>query len=119
MASVANRKAQLGIHLRANVAAAARGLRERKDGVEFAHGARGFEQCRTMRLQLGLQLRENLQLQFLETGLRRENLALEFLQRGRREALGANQRLLALVVRRRAVQMRLGNLDVVSEDLIV
>ncbi len=63
-----------------DVAAPARSFGERHDGVEFAHGACGFQQRRAVRLQIGLQLRENLQLEFLEARLRRKNFALEFLQ---------------------------------------
>src|SRR5262249_11976359 len=62
---------------------------------------------------------EELQLQFLEAGFGGENLALQFLEPRRGEALRADQRLFALVIRRGAIEMRLGDLDVEAEHVVV
>ncbi len=72
-----------------------------------------------MRGKVAQQPGEDLQFQFFQPRLRAQNLALQLLERGGREAFRPDQRLLALIVRRRAVRMRLGDFDVVAEDLVV
>ena len=96
-----------------------RDFRQRHHCVEFANGASGFEDRRGVRLQVAEQLGENLEFEFLERRFRRQDFALEFLERGRGEALGADQRLLALVVGGHALEIGLRDLDVVAEDIVV
>src|ERR1700733_12700121 len=88
---------------------AARDFGERHDRVEFAYGACGFKNCCRVRLQIAQQLGEDLQFELLERGFRRQDFALELLERGRGEALGTDQRLLALVVGRHALEIGLGD----------
>jgi hypothetical protein len=66
----------------------------------------------------GAQLGEQAPLQFQDLLLRVEDAGLILLQLGGGEALGVDQRLLALVVRRREMQVRLRDLDVVAEDAV-
>ena len=61
---------------------------------------------------------EDLALELEDLLLGRQHLRFQLLQLGRGEALGVDQRLLAIVVRRRQVQVRLRDLDVVAEDVV-
>ena len=119
MPSVAHTNPQTSVDCGAHVAAMPCDFRQRHHRVEFANGASGFEDRRGVRLQVAQQLRENLELEFLERRFRRQNLALEFLERGRGEALGADQSLLALVVGGHALEIRFRDLDVVAENIVV
>ena len=63
--------------------------------------------------------RNRLVLEVADALLGAEDLLLVLLELRRDEALGVDQRLLAHVVGRDPVQVRLGDLDVVAEDLVV
>ena len=71
--------------------------------------------CAAARLRTS---REQLLLERQDLLLGVEHLALVVLQLRRGEALGVGQRLLALVVGRRQVQVGARDLDVVAEDVV-
>src|SRR5208282_5961302 len=119
MPSLADAHSARGIHRGPHVAAPARDFGQRRERIELAHRARRFEYRAALSLQVAQQFGEELQLQLAQARLRRKNLAFQFLQSRRGEALGADQRLLALVVGRSAIEMALGYLDVVAEDAVV
>src|SRR5208282_3190268 len=119
MPSLADAHSARGIHRGPHVAAPARDFGQRRERIELAHRARRFEYRAALSLQVAQQFGEELQLQLAQARLRRKNLAFQFLQSRRGEALGADQRLLALVVGRSAIEMALGYLDVVAEDVVV
>src|SRR5229473_149204 len=71
-----------------------------------------------MRREIAQQFHEELKFEFLEPRFGAQNLAFEFFQRRRGETFGAKQGLLALVISRYAIEVRLGYFDVVTENLV-
>ena len=72
-----------------------------------------------MQRKIAHQRDEEPEFEFLQPRLGAEDFAFQLLERGGSEAFRADQRLLAFVVRRHAVEVGFGDLDVVAEDLVV
>ena len=90
--------------------------RERREHVERRECAgRGLDLCRRPRDARAQRL-EELHFALEDPLVGAEDLLLVLLERRRDEALAAGDRLLAVVVRRDVVQVRLRYLDVVAED---
>ena len=106
------------VEFRARVAAVRGQLCERSEHVELRDGRGGAPQAPLACAAIPSAPRRKLALDFEDALVGGENFALVFLQLGRGEALGIHQRLLALVVRGREMQIGLRNLDVVAEDLV-
>ena len=93
-------------------------LGEAGEHVERRQRTRGVLDARRFRRHRRAQRLEDRQLALENPLVGAEHLLLVFFQRRRREALAAGNRLLALVIRGRRVQVRLRDLDVVAEDAI-
>ena len=104
---------------RANVAVRFCHLGQRGGRVEFGDGVRRGEQARRRGRDLAEQLPVELAFQLQDALLGVEHQRLVFLQLGRDVALGVDQRLFADVVGRDECHVRLRDLDVVAEDLVV
>ena len=89
---------------------------KRRQQIDFGDRQRGAADARGFGGDGGAQLGEDAPLDFDDLLLRVEDLGFVFLQLGRGEALGVDQRLLALVVGGSEMQVGLGDLDVVAED---
>ncbi len=66
----------------------------------------------------GTQLFEHLALDFEDLFFGFEDLDFQFLQFGRGEALGVHQSLFALVIGRRQMHIRLGDFQIIAEDVV-
>ena len=84
--------------------------------INLRDGPGGLQHPLALLRHLPPHLAEQLVLQVLRLLLRAQDLGLDFLQLGCDEALRVDQRLLALIRLGRQVQVRLCDLDVVSED---
>src|SRR5262249_57066330 len=81
--------------------------------------ARGALNARRLRRDHAAQLLEDLELALEDPLVGAEHLLFVFLQRRGDEALAAGNRLLAVVIRRNGVQVRLRDFDVVAEHAVV
>ena len=107
------------VHVRLRVVVDRRRLGQRGQRVERGQRARRVLDARRLRGDLGAQPLEQLDLPLEDPLVGAEHLLLVLLQRRRDVALAAGDRLLALVVGRHGVQVRLRDLDVVAEDPVV
>src|SRR5260370_10927478 len=107
-----------GVELGPDVAAVGREFGERGKHVELRDGRRCFAQRRRFPGDARAQIDEKLPLNFEDALIGSEYFALVFLQLCTSEALGVDEGLLALVVAGREMQVRLGDLDVVAENLV-
>ncbi len=105
---------------RGRVIAVLRGdLRQRGGDVEFGDGARRWRGCAAPARRRAGARRRRARFSSVEDLLFGvEDFALVVLQLRRGEALGVDQRLLALVIGRREVQIGFRDFDVVAEDVV-
>ncbi len=108
----------IGRKRRPRVAVLRRHLGQRRRDIQFRDGRRrGFDPLRMARGQLP-HFREDPLLQREDLLFGVQHLALVILQLRRGEALRVHQRLLALVIRRREMQIGVRDLDVIAEDVV-
>ena len=107
------------VHVRLGVVVDGRRFGERGEHVERGQGARGGLNARRFGGDRRAQRLEQLELALEDPLVGAEHLLLVFLQRRRDEALAAGDRLLAVVVGRHGVQVRLRDFDVVAEHAVV
>src|SRR5580704_18162614 len=107
-----------GIELRADVAAIRGQLCKRGEDIQLRLGRRGASQTHRLRGNGRTDIHEQLAFDFENAFVGGKNLALVFLELGGSEAFGVDQRLLALIVRRREMQIRFRNLNVIAKNLI-
>ena len=91
---------------------------KRSQHIDFGQRQRGLPDAARLAGNRDPQLREQPPLDLDDFLLRVEHLDLVLLQLRRGKALGVNQGLLAFVLRRREMQVRLGNLEVIAEDAV-
>ena len=107
-----------GIEFGAGVAAVGREFGKSGEHVKLSYGGCGAAQARGFCGDRGADVNEKLALDFEDALVGGEDFTFVFLEFGRSEALGVDQRLLALVVGGRKMKIRLGNFDVVTKNLI-
>ena len=119
MPSAADLEAELLDDFRAAVTASRRRRGEGGQHVQLSDALRGpldpLDLCRDRLPHLAVEAR----LQLADPQVRIDDLLFPLLQLRRHEALGAGEGLLALVVLGDPIQVRTGDLQVVSEDLVV
>src|ERR1043166_4510707 len=93
-------------------------LGQRAPGVEPRQRRRARLHPTERRADAPPQCVDHLGLPRADPLLGAEHLGLVFLELGRHVALGARERLAALVVARHALTMRVGDFDVITEDLV-
>ena len=118
MAPVLDREHQAVVADGAAVAVAFGDLRIAQHQVGLGHPAAGLVDGVQARRDQLHQLRQQLRLQGVGQLLGLQDGALGLLQLGRVEAGGVDQGLLLLVVGRHLVQVLVGDLEVVAEDLV-
>ncbi len=91
-------------------------VRQTGEHVDFRQRQRGLPDALGFGRNRGTQVGKQPPLDFYNLLLGIENLRLILLQLRSRETLGIHQRLLALVIGGREVQVRFRNLNVVAED---
>ena len=79
-------------------------------------GGGGSAKARSLRRDAGANFDEECALDFQNAFVGGENFAFVLLQLGSGEAFGVDQRLLALVIGGREMQIGFGDFDVVAED---
>ena len=94
-------------------------LGQRREHVDGGNGAGGGLDAWRFSRDGTAQFLEQLQFALDDPLVGTDHLFLVFLQRRRDVALAARNRLLAVIVGRHRVQIRLGDLDVVAEDAVV
>ena len=94
------------------------GVGQRAEHVEHGQRPRGVLHARRLGGDRRAQRLEDLELALEDALVGAQHLLLVLLQRRRDEALAAGHGLLAVVVRRDVVQVRLGDLDVVAEHAV-
>ena len=104
------------VQLRPAVVAIRRQRCERREHVDLGQRQRGLPDAAGLGGDGGAQFGEEPPLDLDHLLLRVQHLGFVLLQLGRGEALGIDQRLLALVVGRRQVQVGLRDFEVVAED---
>ncbi len=119
MAAVLDVKRAAVVKQRAVVIEESRRFRQRGQDVQPRHRVRRVLQGLQRRDHPAPQLVEQLELQLLRPLLRAEDFVLDLLQLGRDEPLGIDHRLLAVVMRRHAGEVGLGDFDEIPEDRIV
>ena len=87
--------------------------------VELRDGGGGAAQARRLLRDPGAHFGEEAALDFGDALVGGEDFAFVLLQLGRGEALGVDQRLLALEIGGREMQVGLGNFEIEAEDLVV
>ena len=107
------------VHVRLDVVRKRSGFGEAGKDVERSQRARRFLNARRFGGDPGAQLLEQLDLALEDPLVGAEHFLLVFLQRRRDEPLSTGDRLLAVVVGRHRMQVRLRNLDVVAEHAVV
>src|ERR1700732_885762 len=118
MASGADEEFAAGIELGAGVATVGGQFRKRGEDVQLGDRSRGLAQARGLCSDARAKIDEKLALDFEDALVGSENFALVFLQLRASEALGVDEGLLALVIVGREVQIGLGDLDVIAEDVV-
>ena len=103
---------------RPHVAIFSRHLSQRAGNIQLRDCRRGLPDARRVLGGEQAQLLEDLALQREHLVFSVQNFAFQFLQLRRGEALGVHQRLLTLVIRRRVMQIRFRDLDVVAEHIV-
>ena len=93
-----------------------RNVRQAAQDIHFRQGQRGLPDALSLGGNGGTQFGKQTALDFDNLLLGIENLGFILFQFGSREALGIHQRLLALVVGGREVQVRFRNLDVITKN---
>ncbi len=110
------RSSPLEVNSGRDVAAIGGQLCERGEHVHLGDGGGGFAQARGVGGDAGADVDEELALDFEDALVGGEDFALVFFQFRRGETLGVDQRLFALVVGGREMQIGFGDFDVVAED---
>ena len=117
--AVEDRQLVAVVDVRLDVVVQRGGFGERGEHVERGGGPRGVLDARRLGGDRGAQRLEHLDLALEDPLVGAEDLLFVLLERRRDEALAAGNRLLAVVVGRHRVQVRLRDLDVVAEDAVV
>ncbi len=115
VAPAADLEARLGVDLGPHPAIAARDLGQRLQRVELGGRVCGRADARPLAQRALAQLLEDLALERRRALARSDHAALHLAQLARREALRVGERLLALVVRGHALEVRSGHLERVAE----
>src|SRR5579875_2883227 len=90
-----------------------------REDIQMGEAARGRPQAVSLRRDAPQEPLVDLLGELLDPLLGLEDLALPFLEARRDEALGLDQRLLPMVIRRNKPEVRAGHLQIVAEDLVV
>ena len=106
------------VHVRLGVVGERGGLGQAGQHVQRRQGAGGVENARRLGGHTCAQRLEELELALEDPLVGAEHLLLVLLERGRDEALAAGNGLLAVIVGRHRVEVRLRHLDVVAEHAI-
>ena len=107
------------MHVRLDVVRQRGGFRQPRKHVERGQRARRLLNARRLGRDTSAQLFEQLDLALENALVGAQHLLFVFLQRRRDEPLAAGDRLLAVIVGRDRVQIRLRDLDVVAEHAVV
>ena len=118
MAGVGDEELVTLVHVRFRVVRDGGGFRQGRQDVECGQRAGRVLNPRRLRADAGSEPLEDLELALEDSFVGAEHLRLILLERRRGEALAARDRLLALVVSRHGVQVRLRDLDVVAEHAV-